>query len=290
MPNRMRHLSGICVAPVGITIVLYALLLLNAHAGDLPRVVTIPAGPFIMGSDQLEKDTAYDLDEAAYGHSVTRDRGWYDGEVRRSVTLDAFEITLTPVTNKDYAAFLADTGHRLPSVGKDEWDAYGLIHPYSRAIPYIWTSGKPPAGREDHPVVLVSFDDALAYADWLSAKTDQNWRLPTQEEWEKAARGTAGAYFPWGNTYDPSLLNSHDAGPFSTVPVGSFPDGASPYGLLDAAGQVFEWTLTPNGKTRRIVKGGSWDDRGCGVCRPAARHGRPEQIKHILIGFRLVHD
>ena len=72
------------------------------------------------------------------------------------------------------------------------------------------------------------------------------------------------------------------------MPVGAFPDGASVYGLLDAAGQVFEWTATPAGPGRFLVKGGSWDDKGCGVCRPAARHGRPASIKHILIGFRLV--
>jgi formylglycine-generating enzyme required for sulfatase activity len=60
--------------------------------------------------------------------------------------------------------------------------------------------------------------------------------------------------------------------------------------MLDAAGQVFEWTATPAGRGRFVVKGGSWDDKGCGVCRPAARHGRPEGIRHILIGFRLVHD
>ena len=72
------------------------------------------------------------------------------------------------------------------------------------------------------------------------------------------------------------------------MPVGSIPTGASPFGLLDAAGQVFEWTDTPAGAGRYLVKGGSWDDRGCGVCRPAARHGRPGGIKHILVGFRLI--
>jgi formylglycine-generating enzyme required for sulfatase activity len=94
--------------------------------------------------------------------------------------------------------------------------------------------------------------------------------------------------FPWGQTWDPRRLNSHDAGPFDTLPVGGFPAGASPYGLLDAAGQVFEWTATPAGPGRFLVKGGSWDDSGCGVCRPAAGHGRPGGLKHILIGFRLI--
>jgi formylglycine-generating enzyme required for sulfatase activity len=70
--------------------------------------------------------------------------------------------------------------------------------------------------------------------------------------------------------------------------VGSFPNGASPFGILDAAGQFFEWTAA--GKGRAIVKGRSWDDKGCGVCRSAARHGRPVELKHISIGFRLVSE
>jgi formylglycine-generating enzyme required for sulfatase activity len=72
--------------------------------------------------------------------------------------------------------------------------------------------------------------------------------------------------------------------------VGRFAAGASPYGVLDAAGQVFEWTATADGAERFVVKGGSWDDKGCGVCRPAARHSRPQSLKHILIGFRVVRE
>ncbi len=74
------------------------------------------------------------------------------------------------------------------------------------------------------------------------------------------------------------------------MPVGSYPAGKSPFGILDAAGQVFEWTATGASGARFIVKGGSWDDKGYGVCRPAARHARPAAIKHILIGFRLVRE
>ena len=72
--------------------------------------------------------------------------------------------------------------------------------------------------------------------------------------------------------------------------MGRFAAGASPFGLYDAAGQVFEWTATPAGTGRFMVKGGSWDDKGCGICRPAARHSRPAGLKHILIGFRLVRE
>ncbi|MCP4317180.1 MAG: formylglycine-generating enzyme family protein [Hyphomicrobiales bacterium] len=254
------------------------------------ELVEVPAGVFIMGSDETERETAYRLDKAAYGHSVTRERGWYDREPQRRVELDTFSISKTLVTNEAYSVFLKETGHSPPSVTRKEWDGYGLIHAYPRAVPYIWKSPDPPAGRETHPVVMVSYGDAMAYAQWLSGKTGETWRLPSEAEWEKAARGSDGAYFPWGNEYDPDLLNSHDAGPFATVPVGSFPDGASPYGMLDAAGQVFEWTSTPAGNSRHIVKGGSWDDKGCGVCRPAAHDSRLDTIKHILVGFRLIRE
>jgi len=111
--------------------------------------------------------------------------------------------------------------------------------------------------------------------------------LCVPQEWEKAMRGTDGRLYPWGNDYDPARLNNADQGPFATMPVGSFPPGASPYGVLDGAGQVYEWTATQHGENRRIVKGGSWDDHG-GICRPAAWHSRPEGLKHILIGFRLI--
>jgi len=255
----------------------------------VPETVAVPAGDFVSGSNREERDYAYSLDEMAYGHSVTREQRWYEDERPRATrTTGAFEIARTLVTNRQYAAFLRATGHRAPKVDRATWEGYGLIHPYERTRRFAWTDGAPPEGRLDHPVVLVSHADARAYAAWLSEVTERTWRLPTELEWEKAARGTDGRIFPWGDRWDPTKLNSHDAGPFDTLPVGSFPEGASPFGMLDPAGQVFEWTATPRGEGRYLVKGGSWDDKGCGVCRPASRHGRPADIKHILVGFRVV--
>ncbi len=255
----------------------------------VPETVPVAAGPFIAGSDRAEREAAYRLDETAYGHSLTRRHDWYESEPpRRARILPSYRIMRTPVTNAQYAAFLAETGHRAPDVDIATWAGYRLVHPYARTRRHAWGNSRPPPGRGRHPVALVSHDDARAYAAWLGRKTGAVWRLPDEAEWEKAARGRAGWMFPWGDRFDPALLNSADAGPFDTVPVGANPEGASVYGMLDAAGQVFEWTATPGRSGRFVVKGGSWDDKGCGVCRPAARHDRPAAIKHILIGFRLV--
>ena len=273
-------------------IVLFALKAPDAFAfqmTEVPGIVTVRAGSFIVGSDKSEREAAYRLDEQAYGHRVTRDQGWYESESPRlRVQVGVFAITRTPITNNQYAAYIRDSGHPAPEVDKLTWAGYGLIHKYPATRRFAWTEGKPPAGRENHPVVLISHADAKAYALWLGRKTKTLWRLPTEAEWEKAARGPDGARFPWGDIFDAALLNSADHGPFDTMPVGSFPDAASASGMLDAAGQVFEWTATRSGKNQYIVKGGSWDDKGCGVCRPAARHARPANLKHILIGFRLV--
>lgn len=258
---------------------------------EIPQTIPIPDGRFIAGSDDAEREVAYQLDEEAYGHSRTRQQGWYSRERKRGTARTrAFSITTTPITNGQYAAFVRATGHPAPDVDAATWKGYRLVHPFKRTRRHAWKDGEPPAGRKDHPVVLVSYNDARAYATWLGEITGKTWRLPLELEWEKAARGTEGDYFPWGDEYDKTRLNSHDNGPFDTLPVGNFPAGASPFGMLDAAGQVFEWTGTETSDTRALVKGGSWDDSGCGVCRPAARHGRPKAIKHILIGFRLVHE
>ena len=263
-----------------------------AQAIESPQTIRIPAGTFIEGSDRAEREYAYQLDEAAYGHSRTRKWKWYESERKRAeATLPAYRITRTLITNRQYRVFVEETGQRAPNATRSEWEGYGLIHPYERMLRHAWHEGGYPDGKADHPVVMVSHDDAKAYAAWLSRKTGETWRLPTQREWEKAARGTEGPYYPWGNKFDETRLNSHDAGPFDTVPVASYPEGSSPYGVIDMAGQVFEWTseIASNGKVW-VKGGGSWDDSGCGICRAAARHTRPPELKHILIGFHLVRE
>jgi formylglycine-generating enzyme required for sulfatase activity len=193
------------------------------------------------------------------------------------------------VTNAAYHRFIASTGHRAPGGTEVEWQRYGLVHAYATVRKFLWQERQPPPGRAAHPVVLVSKHDAAAYCAWRGEQEGRRLRLSTEAEWEKAARGTDGRYFPWGNTFDPTRLNSYDKGPYDTVPVGQYPQGQSPYGVLDMAGQVFEWTATrlPSTPLTYIVKGGSWDDLP-GMTRAAARHDRPADLKHILIGFRCV--
>lgn len=256
-----------------------------------PKVVAIPAGPFIAGSDEVEREAAYALDEAAYGHKETRIRQWYSSELNRQTKeTGAYFITESPISNRDYAYFIAATKTPAPDVGPRTWALYRVEQSYGETRRFAWANGRPPPGREDHPVVLVNWRDAVNYAAWLSKTTGEKWRLPTEEEWEKAARGPDGRRFPWGDEFDPQNLNSADAGPKDTVPIGGFRQGASPFGVLDTAGQVYEWTDTISRTAHRVVKGGAWDAKGCGACRPAARHERHYDMKHILLGFRLVRE
>jgi toxoflavin biosynthesis protein ToxD len=260
-----------------------------AAAADLTPMVRIPAGPFLMGSTPAEREYGYHLDETLHGSPTARQHRWFALETRREVTLPAYHIDRTPVTNAAYHRFVAHTGHRVPGVTEAEWQGYGLVHDYATVRNFLWPNAQPPPGRAAHPVVLVSPRDAVAYCAWRGQQEGRALRLPTEAEWEKAARGTDGRYFPWGNTFDPTRLNSYDQGPYDTVPAGQYPQGQSPYGVLDMAGQVFEWTATRLQATPplSLVKGGSWDDLP-GVTRAAARHGRPADLKHILIGFRCV--
>ena len=250
--------------------------------------INIPAGTFIAGSTQAEVNQAYRISAAGYGHDRVHKAGWFDHEIpRQRIFLPAFRIQQKPVSQAEYARFINSTMHPPPFVDAATWQSYQLAHPYTHAQRYNWHRNKPPAGKSRHPVVLVSLADAESYAAWLSRQTGKHLHLPSAAQWEKAMRGSRGMLYPWGNQYDATRLNNADLGPMSTMPTGSFPAGASPYGVLDGAGQVFEWTATPQGRQRHIVKGGSWDDHG-GVCRPAAWHSRPNRLKHILIGFRLV--
>jgi len=248
------------------------------------RLAIIPAGLFWMGSDAKERAYAYRIDG-----EVARRHRWFDAELpRQRLTLGIYAINRYLVTNEDYHQFIQQTGHRAPFISEEEYQRQGyLVHPYEKVKAYLWHNRRHPDGRGKHPVVLISLADALAYARWLGEQEGRRYRLPTEAEWEKAARGTDGRYFPWGNRWRPDFANAeYRLG--GTSEVGSYPQGASPYGCFDMAGNVFEWTAAefPDGKA--VVKGGgSWDDQP-GICRAAARHGRAKDARHILFGFRCV--
>jgi len=251
--------------------------------------VHIPEGRFLMGSTTQQVQQAYEISRQAYGHDGVRQAHWFDTELpQRIAYTKAYRIMKTPVTQEEYAIFVKATGHRVPFVSPKQWQTYHLVHSYRDVRPYLWLKQQYPHSKAKHPVVLVDVSDAQAYAHWLSIRTGRLLQLPTEKQWEKAMRGNRGFLYPWGNAYDAHRLNNADrsSGSIGTMPVASFPNGASPYGVLDAAGQVYEWIHHTEGHDA-MVKGGSWDDHG-GVCRPAAHHFRPIKLKHILIGFRLV--
>jgi serine/threonine protein kinase len=209
------------------------------------------------------------------------------GSARREIHIDAFYIDRTPVTNEQFKVFL-DATHYQPD---DEDAARFLTH---------WRKGRYPRGLERHPVTFVSWFDARAYAAWAGR------RLPTEAEWEKAARGTDGRKYPWGRSEPTSAHASFGRAHDGTTPVGSYPDGASPYGALDMAGNVWEWcddvddeSFYENGppmnpkstasigskRTRYVMRGGSfmYDAR---ALRTFARIGFDPHYRFAEGGFR----
>lgn len=158
--------------------------------------------------------------------------------IERTASLSAFAIDLTPVTNRDYAAFLQATGYK-PLV-TDNF----LKH---------WVGGMPPPDKEDHPVVYVDLEDARAYATWAGK------RLPTEDEWQYAAQGPEGLRYPWGNEMRTEYCNGGATG--STTSVTAYPEGRSAFGCYDMCGNTWEWTESErsDGRTRFcMIRGGSY--------------------------------
>lgn len=250
-----------------------------ATCRDPDRQILVPAGRFWIGSDIRERGLARSLSSP---ETVAAD--WFRAESpRMQLEAEAFCVDRLLVTQGRYGQFVRRAGHRPPGISREQYVLQGfLVHDYDEAVvPLLWRGKSPPRGMEEHPVVLVNALDAEAFCRWQNPAG----RLPTQIEWEKAARGPDGWIFPWGDSWDRTRLNSAAGGPSMTTPVGRYPSGASPYGMLDAVGNVFQWTAARMPDGRRVVKGCAWDD-DAGLCRPAFRHGRPEGSRHILIGFR----
>jgi formylglycine-generating enzyme required for sulfatase activity len=173
-----------------------------------------------------------------------------------------FFIARTPVTNGQYARFVAATGHMPP------WN---------------WEGRPPPGEMRDHPVMYVDWDDAVAYAEWAGG------RLPTEQEWEKAARGIDGRIYPWGDEFDAARCNARESGIDTTTPVGRYsPGGDSPCGCADMAGNVWEWTASEYEIGRAgVLRGGAWGSRQR-YARCAARVRLTPDDFPDYVGFRVV--
>ncbi len=181
------------------------------------------------------------------------------GDEKETRELPEFWIDKTPVTNAEYARFVAEAGHRPPK---------------------HWKGKDPPEDAADHPVVYVSWEDAVAYAEWAGK------RLPTEEEWEKAARGTDGRKYPWGDEKPTPDLCNFDENEGGTTPVGKYsPQGDSPYGCVDMAGNVWEWTASDYDNQRKVLRGGSWGNDP-NYLRAAFRSRNRPGRRYDYYGFR----
>jgi formylglycine-generating enzyme required for sulfatase activity len=240
--------------------------------------VEVPGGPFTMGSDPAADSLAFDAER------------WSDSRVQGSLDLPAFLIGRYEVTVAQYAVFIASTGHPLADPQSLE-------------------------GRPDHPVTWVSWTDAVEYARWLdgtireapstpselSALLGDGWsvRLPTEAQWEKAARGTDQRIYPWGDEPSTARANYRARG---TTPVGSLPCPECPHGLSDMSGNVWEWTRSPYqaypydpaddgddlaSDALWVMRGGSFADTEHYV-RVANRGGADPGARRPFIGFRVV--
>lgn len=193
-----------------------------------------------------------------------------------TVFLSDYYMALYPTTNQEYREFTQCTGHRIP------------IH---------WQRGTFPAGLGNHPVVNVSWQDAAAFASWRGA------RLPTEAEWEKAARSTTDEPYPWGSRFQDGERCNGNGAVGTTTPVNEYPEGRSPYGVWDMAGNAYEWCQDyydeeyyknspatnpkgPDGGQERVVRGGSFLETRA-VLRCTHRHGVGEVTTRDTIGFRI---
>ena len=192
-----------------------------------------------------------------------------------TVFVDGFEMDKLEVTNQEFERFVQETGYVTDAekAGDTSWRYYAK-------------------DKAQHPVVKVSWNDANAYCGWAGK------RLPTEAEWEKAARGTDARRYPWGNQWDAARANAKEAGNRGITAVGSFPAGASPYGVLDMAGNVAEWTTDwfkayPGGdfyspyygEKYRVIRGGGWfSDQN--LVRTTERSASAVELANDDVGFR----
>jgi formylglycine-generating enzyme required for sulfatase activity len=230
-------------------------------ATDEAEMVYIPAGEFTMGHDDN-----------------------YDTKPVRRINLPAFSIDKYEVTDKRYKRFIDATGHKVP------WSQDPAAAPYS----WDWQKRMYPEGKGDDPVVLVSWEDAKAFCAWAGKS------LPSEAQWEKAARGANGNIYPWGATWADRKTNTSESAMRQTAPAGTFKEDVSPYGVYDLAGNVSEWVeewfapypgnpiISYEEKQKyRVLRGGSWD-YAHSIASGYHRQYATPQSQMTAIGFRCV--
>lgn len=215
-------------------------------------MVKVPKGPFLYGEQKTREVIDYDY--------------WIDQY---------------PVTNEKYRAYVLAGGYEKRQYWSDEgwkWKTERNI-----ARPEHWND--PIWNKPDHPVVGVSYYEAEAYAKWTGK------RLPTEQEWEKAARGEDGRQYPWGEEFDKNKCNGEESGIGHTTPVSQYSNGVSPYGCYDMAGNVWEWCVDWNDEKggQRLICGGSWNFEP-DFLRVSSRISYLTDDRSYGIGFRLVQD
>jgi len=254
---------------------------LRIRGADEDRVALVEAGTFLRGN--TEDESKYD-----------------DEKPQREIYLDEFMIGKYPVTNEEFQHFVDDGGYAKKALWSKEGWQWRQEHTIDE--PEYWHDRK--WNGPNFPVVGVSWYEAEAYARWLSKRTGHRYRLPTEAEWEKAARGTDGRTYPWVGEFDKNLCNSEESGLSRTSPVGIFPKGKSPYGCCDMAGNVWEWCSDwfgekyyatslgknpqgPSTGSSRVLRGGCWrfDSE---LCSSAYRYPFVPVNRYAFQGFRLV--
>lgn len=230
-------------------------------AKDDSEMVLIPAGAFLFGSREDDKMAGS------------------DEKPQRTIHLDDYYMDLYPVTNMQFCEFLNQVNPNEKLLKKWIYLS-GSFQKEKCGINKVKQAYRVEKGYEMNPVIYVSWHGADAYAKWAGK------RLPTEQEWEKAARGTKGLIFPWGNEFDPKRCNSGHSKIEMTSPVNQFPEGRSPYGCYDMAGNVWEWTSSLYIKDNYVLRGGSWGDGGTDDFRCAYRISDLPFGRGFDVGFR----